>query len=383
MLKYTILLLTYCGLWQPSDWIPGSWKTYLYTIYTYSVFLTVYSITLLELLYLVTSTDEIEEIASNSFVSFSMISASAKALNIFMNKSVIFDMIILLEKDSYQSKIDCKNIILKKYNEMINKNSLSYIIMVEVTMIVLVVTFSIINIPNRVFTTNILVPFGEITPFRFWFIYIFQNIAHAYATSIHGAFDTLLPSMIYQICCQFSILQNRFKILPDIIHNIKKFDETKKIILEKNKLSECVEHHLQIYEWAKKCNNIFGGIIFLQYSISSVVLCVSVYLLTKIEYGNPEFLPVVMYTMCMVIEIFILCYSGNQVTIESINVGHAIYDMDWTQFELSTKKNLMMIMNRTLHPVIFTGCHFVKLSIDSFTSLIKLSYSAYNLLQSG
>ncbi|XP_044010397.1 odorant receptor 4-like [Aphidius gifuensis] len=358
MLEYTILLLTYAGLWQPTYWIPGSWKTYLYKIYTYSVLSIVYAETLSELLYLATSTHGIADI-----------------------------MITLLGKEPYPSKIDSKNIILNKYNNIINKRSLAYIIMNQMTMIIMIVTFSIKNISNRVLIANCWIPYDHTTTIGFWFTYIFQCIARAYQSLIATAFDTLVPSMMYQICYQCSILQCRFETMPDVIRNIKKYNKKNSIILETMKLGECVRHHIQIYQlsiiliiWAERCNNIFSGIIFLQYSISSIVLCVSVVLLTQIEYNDPIFASTILYLVCMFFQIFILCYSGNQVTIESMNVGDMVYCMDWTQFELSTKKNLMMIMKRTMHPVVFTSGYFVTLSIGSFTDLIKLSYSAFNLL---
>ncbi|XP_044010398.1 uncharacterized protein LOC122854052 [Aphidius gifuensis] len=328
--------------------------------------------------------------------------------------------------------------------------------MIEVTSFVMVFSISIKNIPNRVLSCNAWVPYDYTTsPISFWLTYVLQLTVHAYGASINAAFDTLIPSLMYQICCQFSILQHRFEKLPDVMSNIKKYDDEKSIILETMKLSECVEHHLQIYQlkflylitstdevekiainsfillsmigasgkavtvaknrciifdmiillkkdpfrpqtiaekriqnkynemikWAERCNYIFSGIIFLQYSISSIVLCVSVYLLTKIEFNSLNFAIIIMYLMCMLTQIFILCYSGSKVTIESTLISDAIYCMDWSQFDLSTKKNLMMVMKRALHPVKFTSGYFVTLSIESFTHLVKLSYSAFSVLK--
>ncbi|KAF7991770.1 hypothetical protein HCN44_010571 [Aphidius gifuensis] len=368
MLKYTILLLTIVGLWQPSDWFKG-WKTYLYTIYTYLMILLLYTITFTEFLYLVTSTAEIEEIANNSFLLLSMIGVCVKAATVIINKCVIDDMNILLGKDPFRPQTIAEKRIQNKYNDIINKSTFIYMSMIEVTSFVMVFSISIKNIPNRVLSCNAWVPYDYTTsPISFWLTYVLQLTVHAYGASINAAFDTLIPSLMYQICCQFSILQHRFEKLPDVMSNIKKYDDEKSIILETMKLSECVEHHLQIYQWAERCNQIFSGIIFLQYSISSIILCVSVILLTQIEYNDPNFASTVLYLICIFFQIFILCCTGNQVTIESIHVKNAIYCMDWTQFELSTKKHLMMIMKRTMHPVVFTSGHFVKLSLDSFTN---------------
>lgn len=129
-----------------------------------------------------------------------------------------------------------------------SKSSLAYISLTEVTMIIFTLIPFIQDVPKRVLSYNAWIPYDYTSPIGFWFAYMHQAVAHAYGASINAAFDTLIPSMMMSICCQFSILQHRFKILPDVINKIKKYDKTKSGILEAKKFGECVEHHLQIYQ---------------------------------------------------------------------------------------------------------------------------------------
>lgn len=58
---------------------------------------------------------------------------------------------------------------------------------------------------------------------------------------------------------------------------------------------------------------------------------------------------------------------------QSESVGDAIYAMDWTNLNPSTVKGLIIIMSRTLKPIIFTSGHIVTLSHDSFKSVSFIS----------
>lgn len=67
---------------------------------------------------------------------------------------------------------------------------------------------------------------------------------------------------------------------------------------------------------AGKSNDVFSVMIFVQYSLSTIVLCVSVLQLTHMKPLSVEAAGVLMYLACMLIQIFIYCLYGGQVTVE-------------------------------------------------------------------
>lgn len=69
------------------------------------------------------------------------------------------------------------------------------------------------------------------------------------------------------------------------------------------------------FRLASTINSTFTLIIFAQCSISTIVICVSVYNLANIELFTAEFTGVMLYLCCMLTEIFILCAAGNEVTL--------------------------------------------------------------------
>ncbi|KAL0112574.1 hypothetical protein PUN28_012112 [Cardiocondyla obscurior] len=88
-----------------------------------------------------------------------------------------------------------------------------------------------------------------------------------------------------------------------------------------------------------------------------------------------------MYTVCMFAQIFVYCWAGNEVILKSANTGEAIYCMDWPSLSVNEKKELMMIMARCEIPIQFTSSFLVTMSLQSYGSILKTSYSAFNLLQ--
>ncbi|KAL0112585.1 hypothetical protein PUN28_012115 [Cardiocondyla obscurior] len=55
--------------------------------------------------------------------------------------------------------------------------------------------------------------------------------------------------------------------------------------------------------------------------------------------------------------------------------------MDWPSLSVTEKKELMMIMARTNIPIKFTSSFLITMSLQSYSSILKTSYSAFNLLQ--
>ncbi|XP_044001506.1 odorant receptor 4-like [Aphidius gifuensis] len=132
---------------------------------------------------------------------------------------------------------------------------------------------------------------------------------------------------------------------------------------------------------ADKINSIFTSVIFLQYSASSIIICTSIYLISQMPLFTVEFAALAMYLICMLIQIFLLCITGNEATLECSSLASEIYKTNWLVLSKRTKSYLILMMIRTRKPIVFTSGHIITLSLDSFKSLLKMSYSAYNLLQ--
>lgn len=123
---------------------------------------------------------------------------------------------------------------------------------------------------------------------------------------------------------------------------------------------------------AEKVNSIFTSVIFLQYSASSIIICASIYIVSQMPLFTTEFMAITMYLMCMLIQIFLLCITGNEATLECTNLANEIYSTNWLTLSNRSRKYLILMMIRTRRPIVFTSGHIISLSLDSFKSVCNI-----------
>ncbi|XP_039309029.1 odorant receptor 46a [Solenopsis invicta] len=211
------------------------------------------------------------------------------------------------------------------------------------------------------------VPFDYRPSVIFFFVFIHQLIGMIIAAAVNVACDSLVSGLLQEICCQLEILEYR---LTKIFH-------------DQNVLHDCVRHHNRIYECAYMVNGKFAKIIAIQFAVSMLVVCANLYKLASISLAMIDggLLTLILYTCCMLSQIFLYCWFGNELKLKSIGLANSIYNMKWADLENKNKKDLLLIMRRSMVPIEFSSAVIITLNLDSFGSLLKASYSAYNVLK--
>ena len=97
--RHSFLILQMCGLWWPAHWSDSSWKTRLYKCYTTLLAFLIFTATLCELIYLMSTIKDIEAFVNNSFLLLSMLGMCGKATNILMRRNGIIDLTLILNND--------------------------------------------------------------------------------------------------------------------------------------------------------------------------------------------------------------------------------------------------------------------------------------------
>nr|AXM05123.1 odorant receptor [Campoletis chlorideae] len=376
ILKPPLLIFQYIGLWRPVHW-KSSWKTKLYNLYTCFVVFFVTSLTISELIALFMSTDDIEVFANTSFIALTMIGICGKTSNILIKRQELIDLMESLRKAPCKPRNQEEMGIHEYFNRLTKLNTVGYGALTGFgATSVLIRSFQ--DLAGDKVTYNAWVPYDDTSRMGFWVANLHQILGHAVGAGINVAFDTLVPGVMLLTCGQLNILKLRFHQIPETIFNgdrrkIKNPDAQIELMEEKM-LAECIEHHLKIFKLAETSNDIFSFMIFVQYSLSTIVLCVSVLQLTHMQPFSVEAAGVLMYLTCMLIQIFIYCLYGGQVTIESLALGDAVFETDWPSLSIKTKRTLVTVMSRTLRPITFTSGRILTLNLDSFNSVSWLRF---------
>ncbi|XP_070156716.1 odorant receptor 46a-like [Polyergus mexicanus] len=223
------------------------------------------------------------------------------------------------------------------------------------------------DLPKENLTYRAWLPFDYTPPSVFYLVFTHQLIGMMITAAVNVACDSLISGFLQQICCQLEILKYRLaKVLHD--HHI---------------LRDCIRHHDHIYEYAYTVNRRFMIIIAVQFVVSMLVVCANLYRLASITNLriNGDLITLILYTACMLSQIFIYCWFGNELKLKSLTIVDSIYNIKWQILDNSSQKALLFIMRRSIIPIEFNSVIIITLNLDSFVSLLKTSYSAYNVLK--
>ncbi|EFN79923.1 Odorant receptor 46a, isoform A [Harpegnathos saltator] len=224
-------------------------------------------------------------------------------------------------------------------------------------------------------------PYDPNVTLMFWITSIQQIMSVIFATVVNVGTETLIFGFFLQTCAQLEILGSRLrKFVASSTTRRHRKDVPPSTNAAKSMISQQIRHHLSIYDYAKTANNIYNQILFFQFFASILVLCTSVYYMST-HFTEAESTTMLIYIFCMFVQIFLYCWSGNEVILKSMSLGDMAYNMDWYLLSISEKKDLLMIMKRSTIPIRFTSSFLITLSLESYCNILKTSYSAFNVLQ--
>jgi odorant receptor len=161
--------------------------------------------------------------------------------------------------------------------------------------------------------------------------------------------DSLFFGLCLNICAQFDILR-------------ESFDGDKK---------KFIENHLKLLDLVKELNRFYKPIVFAQYFISSMLLCVIGFqILMHANYLDR--VEDLMFGVAIIIQLFIYSYGGQLIVDKSLSVADGFYELE--------KDFILIIQRAQKQSIIEAG--FYKASLPLFTSIMNSAASLITLLKS-
>nr|QNL14982.1 olfactory receptor 38 [Aulacocentrum confusum] len=375
------LLLSHVGLWQPCHWA-ASWKAFIYKIFTVWNFIFFFIDMGSQIFDYFQLCENLSDYADNSFILLTMVGISIKMIYMIYNRRNIIELLKIIQSGSFIPRNQEEDKLRHEFENRMKWRTISFAIFMQMGTINLIIS-SIINlVPNRMTITKLYLPWNTKTSFMgFWMAFILQCISRWFDGLIIVACDGLVAGTMCRAAVQFEILQFRLKDLTSC--TLVKQDKTDKgdvERLETETIAKLVREHLEIIRMVSKLNSIFGFVVFSQYWVSSIVLCVTVFVFSQVQVFDTRSAMLVTYIGCMYFQVYLLCSAGNEMTSQSSNLATYIYMCEWEDLTINTKKSLLLIMIRTCKPLKFTSWQLIELSIASFSQIVRFSYSAYNVL---
>ncbi|XP_018337036.1 PREDICTED: odorant receptor Or1-like [Trachymyrmex septentrionalis] len=309
--------------------------------------------------------DNSNDFTDNFYVLLAMIVSCCKMLALLMNRCNIEMLIKTLMRKPFRPVEPDEMKIQQKFEKLIQSNTLYYTILVETTCLSVAVTSLLTEFKKGNLTFRAWLPFDYSSSQLFPFVYAHQLISFTMGSVHHVACDSLICGFLVHICCQIEILEHRLR----------------KSARDPNILRECVLQHNNIFKFARIVNEKFRITIFVQFVVSTLVMCFNLYQFTKSTALRTKYMQLIMYTCSMLSQIFFYCWYGNEVKLRSRQLINNIFEMEWFKFNGTAQKTLLMAMRRAVVPIEFTSACVISMNLDSFVGLLKTSYSAYNILK--
>ncbi|XP_060534070.1 odorant receptor 30a-like [Cylas formicarius] len=143
-------------------------------------------------------------------------------------------------------------------------------------------------------------------------------------------------------------------------------------------LKQLVVEHQRIIALVDKLNGSIKYLILLEYLLNSLnVAAVSVQLIT---YDKKMLLTPIFYLCFLLIQVFILGISSNEIKIQSLALSDAAYSTPWHDQSEAVKKILLTVIARTQIPLKLTIGPFRPMVIESAIAVCKASYSYVTLM---
>ncbi|XP_066144369.1 odorant receptor 2a-like isoform X2 [Euwallacea fornicatus] len=149
----------------------------------------------------------------------------------------------------------------------------------------------------------------------------------------------------------------------------------------KMELLKIVKHLQTLFKASEQLENVHRFVTLCQVTATLFILCTCLYLVSIAPPLSKQFLIEFVYMMAMSYQLYLYCWFGNEVTLKFQELPQHIWESNWLATDTQYKKSLMFTMLRTRKPVFFTAGRFSRLTLPTFMSILKTSYSIFALIK--
>nr|AQQ73520.1 olfactory receptor 44 [Heliconius melpomene rosina] len=385
-----IYWLKFYGMWY-YNFIPTniwSWFQFIYTM------LVLFLVCLLpcfgEIVYLLRRQENIGDIAEGLYLFLSEMYTYFKVAVFWLNKKKILKLLKFLHCDEFKPEEMEHRAILRR-----SIITARFIMTCYSTMCVGAVMVAIIMPLTENFDilpTNVDYPYFDVYNSPIYGIIFLHHIYYKPATCIiDGVMDTILAAFIASAIGQIDILAYNLRNFDVLAERKRKRDLRKRTGILKNRnyyihytLKKSIVHHNSIIRYVLLIESAFSLASVLQFMLSVMVLCLVGIQFLSIE--NPRSHPMqiawmAIYLTCMLIEVFILCWFGNELILKSLELRQAAFDGPWLKMDPKTTMFIVIFLERSKRPLRVTAGKIFTLSLNTYTYLINWSYKGFAVMR--
>ncbi|XP_026827557.1 odorant receptor Or2-like isoform X2 [Ooceraea biroi] len=346
ILPLNFRVLWFCGAWNERS-SSNTFIRFLCSCYRYAVFILIYQFTISEVIELIRTRDHIEELTEGLFLTLTYVALCFKYGNFLARQNQVSMLLDCFRGETCQPKNSEEKMILSRYNRKAKWCARAFMSMSQATCVALILA-PIVGPQD----TDRPLPFKTYLPYSIsgLFPYVATYLQHVgaifYGVLLNVAFDSLVYGFTLHVCGQIELLRHR---LSEIFRN---YPDTERTVSSKDAM--------------------IGDM---------VTLCTSIFQMSKKKLLSVKFLSLILYLGCMLFQVFFYCWYGNELELKSKSIGDAIYSSNWTIATSRERRALLFVMTISQKGLKLSYYGIFSLTLDTFTWILKTSYSAFNVLQ--
>ncbi|KAF3054236.1 Odorant receptor 022 [Nylanderia fulva] len=347
--------------------------------YRYIMAILLYHFTIFEVIELVRMKNNIEALTEGLFLVLTYVTLCLKYLNFLVREYELRALLDCFRNKICQPRDSIEKSILKQYDSKAKRTACFYMTLCLSTGAMFVVG-PLLTQDERSLPVQIqYIPYSITPLLPYVLTYIQQSVALIYGVLLNVSFDSLVYGFIIHTCGQIELLCHR---LTEIFRSLQENNEKNpNKAIENFAITECVKHHILVYDIIHKIQSLFVWTVAALFFVSLITLCTSIYQMSRTELLSPEFFIFSMYLGSMMFQVFSYCWYGNELDLKNKNIAYALYASNWTTISIEQRKKLLFVMMKSQKGMILSFHGICTLNLNTFTWIMKTSYSAFNLLQ--
>ncbi|CAG4959511.1 unnamed protein product [Colias eurytheme] len=146
------------------------------------------------------------------------------------------------------------------------------------------------------------------------------------------------------------------------------------------RIRDCHEHRMNLDKFAKILDSLLSPVMFLYIIICSLMICASAVQLTTEGTTSMQRIWIAEYLIALIAQLFLYCWHSNTVFFTNLSVDEGIYGSAWWSQGVRVRRSVALLGGQLNRTIVFTAGPFTKLTVSTFVTILKGSYSYYTLL---
>ncbi|XP_034659823.1 odorant receptor 94b [Drosophila subobscura] len=220
-------------------------------------------------------------------------------------------------------------------------------------------------------------PFGYYVPFewrtreRYFYAWGYNVIAMTLCCVSNILLDTMGCYFMFHIALLYRVMNLRLRALHQAPEKVAAPE-----------LRAIFRLHTRVRRLTRQCEVLVSPYVLSQVVFSAFIICFSAYRLVHMGFRERPglFLTTLQFVAVMVVQIFLPCYYGNELTFHASALTNSVFHTNWLEYSVPTRKMLNCYMEFLKRPVKVRAGVFFEIGLPIFVKTINNAYSFFALL---